>query len=1624
MIRSIDMKHIILPALLAGLFCIQTTTTTAQGRDFLGAGAEVAESFDWSSSSTVTDLAWVQNANQSWALPGTTQVGWYAGFSGDPSSFMIGNGTSNNGGGVLSNFFYTSGDTDRSLGGRPTGSRGPLIIALRLTNVSGQTLSEFTISYAVEVTRQRDAAVNNTMAFAYSLDADEADWRGGGFIEPGPEFNATTPLIPASSNVNGNADANRTVVDGQTVTGIKWEPGTDLWLRWTTPNVASGPNIGLDDVAFTVAGGEATPPVAPTGLAVTPVADTRLELSWVDNSSDETGFRIDRKVDDGSFAPLRTLPANLTFYRDTGLEPDTTYTYRVVAVKDDLESGPSNEASWDVQLLPPAAPARFTAEPVSWTSILLTWERADYNGKGFELERNAGNGWESLAMLDDITRDRFTDSPLPEDTSFSYRIRAYNDQGPSEWVEVPEVRTPVNDLGVAYGADPIPGSGIDITLHVDPVEGNDESGTGEAQSPFRSIGKTIEVAKGHNAGGRGVRILLAPGTYLEGDPNRDVDFGAVVLSGYWTTEAPLIIEGAGWEPGTNTGNVIVTGAEDWTAWSEKDARGVQSKEWPYDWGLNPRAQGPAPEVIKRFELLWVREPGNGWRNYIQVLGPDHDAVLNNLSPQDGIFWVDEDADRIYVRPPEPVDLNNPETITRVTTRKRLIHHWRPQLSTSKTPLAIRNVIFEHSGAIALYLQNVRHITVEDCVFRRNKVDGFSNGSSGDVHWTLRNSRFHDNGVSGWTGGGNYLLAENLEIHSNGRLAYLSNYTGWANEGMKIAFTRSSVLRDWKVWDNWGVGIWLDTGVYQTEISGMTVWNNRSSGIFIENNNRHNIPGLGETTSVLVRDSLFFGNTSDDTTLLGRGLAMAESENVRFDNVVSVNNEHQLAISNNVRGENPDTILSNSLLGSDTVAINSLFLPRNGLGDWQDFFDTLDAGTNDNVYVINLSSAFTGRNGEPITFSEWQNAQYDNPFNLKADKAVDSRSRFIQADYDGRPLVNIFPAAGALLEGEENAPAFIVYRLGPDLSAPFTVSLEPVVSGGSFDPNAPGQLDSPFPGSVVIPAGETRAVIELSPTDDGLVEGRRVLAVGISAAGNAYVTHPEADVLILDANIGPGVNEVYLESAGTFSEGDDSLEIRAVRIGSLEEALSVDLAFGGDALPEADFTSSGTTIRFAAGEETASVTVVPVDDAIAEMNELLEVSLVPSPENEYIPVSPSVLTINLTDNDTAVLETLERPAAAGESRIVLPLKLSNPTGGPVTFSLRWPAGEWIAVDSRDNNLPYGWVAVGRPENRLGFEWNRIDDDGYTLPLELGFSVDYYGNAFDTVTVNSNGFFTFGPLENFFRRYGIPLKLPSTSPNSAPNMAAVFWDDFSHAGGAGTYFETSPDRAVISWEDLVRPVDRLMSFQAVIKPAGVIKFQYKTVNVSPTPSVGIQNGDRTEGLSMAFGEPYAEEGFAVALVPNHAWISPPGFPVTLQPDETLTVSLRVDASALEPGSYVQAFEIVPDSPDLAVQSGSVALSVSGDWMIPGAGWMHLGWFGWVYAYGNGFLEHPAHGTLYSNPGSPASIYLYDFELGWLWTSASAYPFLYRYETGDWLFYLVPSSAPRWFWDSASGDWISFP
>jgi hypothetical protein len=87
-------------------------------------------------------------------------------------------------------------------------------------------------------------------------------------------------------------------------------------------------------------------PAAPSNLKAVGAAVNRVDLSWSDNSEGETGFRMERRVEnEGSFVQLVITSPDAVGYGDSSVRTGTIYYYRALAYNVAGRSGYSNEAS-------------------------------------------------------------------------------------------------------------------------------------------------------------------------------------------------------------------------------------------------------------------------------------------------------------------------------------------------------------------------------------------------------------------------------------------------------------------------------------------------------------------------------------------------------------------------------------------------------------------------------------------------------------------------------------------------------------------------------------------------------------------------------------------------------------------------------------------------------------------------------------------------------------------------------------------------------------------------------------------------------------------------------------------------------------------------------------------------------------------------------------------------------------------------------------------------------------------------------------------------------------------------------------------------------------------------------
>lgn len=74
------------------------------------------------------------------------------------------------------------------------------------------------------------------------------------------------------------------------------------------------------------------PPAAPSDLSEIETLGSMSEIGWTDNSSNETGFEIERSLDASAWDQVGTVATDITSFLDEGLRLRTTYHYRVRAV--------------------------------------------------------------------------------------------------------------------------------------------------------------------------------------------------------------------------------------------------------------------------------------------------------------------------------------------------------------------------------------------------------------------------------------------------------------------------------------------------------------------------------------------------------------------------------------------------------------------------------------------------------------------------------------------------------------------------------------------------------------------------------------------------------------------------------------------------------------------------------------------------------------------------------------------------------------------------------------------------------------------------------------------------------------------------------------------------------------------------------------------------------------------------------------------------------------------------------------------------------------------------------------------------------------------------------------------
>jgi hypothetical protein len=200
------------------------------------------------------------------------------------------------------------------------------------------------------------------------------------------------------------------------------------------------------------------------------------------------------------------------------------------------------------------------------------------------------------------------------------------------------------------------------------------------------------------------------------------------------------------------------------------------------------------------------------------------------------------------------------------------------------------------------------------------------------------------------------------------------------------------------------------------------------------------------------------------------------------------------------------------------------------------------------------------------------------------------------------------------------------------------------------------------------------------------------------------------------------------------------------------------------------------------------------------------------------------------------------------------------GGPDEFGYSW-------IDSDEPGGPtYSWRDITGNGTAVP-----LTDDSNAGPFDVGFDFSYYGNTFNQFYICSNGFVSFTSTSTSLGNVLLP------DPTAPLNLLAPFWDDLNPSAGGQVYYYSDGSELVIAFVDVPHySSGGPYTFEVVIRQSGTMFYEYQTANnLINSCTVGLQNGDGTIGMTMAYNANYLHDEMAIRIGTGPEGIPPAHF-----------------------------------------------------------------------------------------------------------------------------------------------------
>ncbi|MCW1922883.1 PQQ-dependent sugar dehydrogenase [Luteolibacter arcticus] len=253
---------------------------------------------------------------------------------------------------------------------------------------------------------------------------------------------AANPITETTVTLTWTASTDNVAVDGYRIMRGSTLLGTVEGLSFLDTGLSDGASYTYKVIAIDTSGNEteATIPVTTVTDTVAPQAPgnlaavehvTSIDLTWSVpyDLIGVTGYRIYRN---GSVDPIATVTG--TGFNDTGLNPETAYSYQVRAfdARTNLSAAATINVSTEPDEDPPEAPGSLTANPITETTVMLTWTASTDNVAvdGYRIERDS-------ILLGTVEGLSFLDTGLSDGASYTYKVIAIDTSGNETEATIP-----------------------------------------------------------------------------------------------------------------------------------------------------------------------------------------------------------------------------------------------------------------------------------------------------------------------------------------------------------------------------------------------------------------------------------------------------------------------------------------------------------------------------------------------------------------------------------------------------------------------------------------------------------------------------------------------------------------------------------------------------------------------------------------------------------------------------------------------------------------------------------------------------------------------------------------------------------------------------------------------------------------------------------------------------------------------------------------------------------------------------------------------------------------------------------------------------------------------------------